>query len=32
VPDVRAASDWYRDLGFVLTGFHNLDGPGAGRG
>ncbi len=26
VPDVRAASDWYRDLGFVLTGFHNLDG------
>jgi len=26
VPDVRAAADWYRDLGFVLTGFHNLDG------
>ncbi|MGH1556849.1 VOC family protein [Caulobacter segnis] len=26
VPDVRAAAEWYRDLGFVLTGFHNLDG------
>ena len=26
VPDVRAAADWYRDLGFVLTGFHNMDG------
>ncbi len=26
VPDVRAAADWYRDLGFVLTGYHSVDG------
>lgn len=25
VPDVRATADWYRDLGFTLTGFHKVD-------
>jgi uncharacterized glyoxalase superfamily protein PhnB len=24
VPDVRATADWYRDLGFVLTGFNKV--------
>ena len=32
VPNVRAAVDWYRSIGFELTGQHEIDGDAAWAG